>query len=113
MVKDCIPGVGPANMTINSVSFKKSATRESILFLCLFFVGLVILPLSIYLVGKSVFGEYAGAGFSGFYGAVHRAIRDGEPAVLFLVLSPYIVWQIGRLTIWGFRRTLKRRLPDS
>lgn len=101
-------------MSASSETLKKAATRESLLFLCLLFVGLFILPLSIYLVGKSVFGSYAGAGFSGFYGAIHSAIRDGESAVLFLVLSPYIVWQLARLTIWGFRRTLeRRRLADS
>ena len=96
-------------MTVNPATFRKSATRETLLFLGLLFIGLLVLPLSIYLVGKSVFGDYAGAGFSGFYGAVHSAIRDGEPAILFLVFSPYIVWQLARLTIWGFRRTLRLR----
>lgn len=83
--------------------------KEMALFLGLFFVGLVILPIAVYSVGESVFGEYAGAGFSGFYGTVHSAIRDGEPAIIFLVLSPYLVWQMLRLTVWGFRRTWARR----
>lgn len=83
------------------------------MFLGLLFLGLVLLPVAVYVVGKSVFGDYDGAGFSGFYGRMHSAIRDGEPAVLFLVLSPYIIWQLGRLTIWGFRRTSRRRRGAS
>jgi len=70
---------------------------------------MVILPFSVYSVGKSVFGEYGGTGFSAFYGTLHSALRDGEPAVLFLVLSPYLIWQLTRLTIWGFRQTWRAR----
>lgn len=79
------------------------------MFLGLLFVGLLIMPIAVYMVGNSVFGEYSGNGFSAFYGMVHRAIRDGEPAILFLVLSPYIIWQMMRLTVWGFRKTWRRR----
>ena len=79
------------------------------MFLGLLFVGLLIMPIAVYMVGNSVFGKYSGNGFSDFYGMVHRAIRDGEPAILFLVLSPYIIWQMMRLTVWGFRKTWRRR----
>jgi uncharacterized membrane protein len=96
-------------MSANSASLKKTVTRESALFLCLMFIGLVILPYAVYLVGKSVFGEYGGTGFSDFYIALHRSIRDGEAAILFLVFSPYLIWQLARLTIWGFRQSLRRR----
>ncbi len=94
---------------MNLDSFKKKALREAALFLGLLFVGLVILPIAVFMVGSSVFGEYGGKGFSGFYGTVHSSIRDGELAIIFLVLSPYIVWQSLRLTVWGFRRTWRRR----
>lgn len=90
-------------------SFKKTAAKETALFLGLLFVGLVILPVAVFMVGSSVFGEYGGKGFSDFYGTVHSSIRNGEPAVLFLVFSPYLVWQSLRLTVWGFRRTWHRR----
>lgn len=79
--------------------------RETVLLLSLLFAGLFLVPLSIYLVGESVFGEHGGGGFSGFYGSLHREIRDGHPVVWFLVLSPYIVWQLFRLTIWAFRKS--------
>jgi uncharacterized membrane protein len=90
-------------------SFRKAATRESALFLGLLFIGLLILPIAVYMVGDSVFGEYAGNGFSAFYGTIHSAIREGDPAVLFLVFSPYLIWQLARLTIWSFRQTWRRR----
>ncbi len=96
-------------MPVNIESLKKTATKESALILCLLFFGLLILPLAIYMVGKSVFGDYGGSGFSAFYGTLHSAIRDGEPVVPFLVLSPYLVWQLTRLTVWGFRHAWRRR----
>lgn len=96
-------------MSANSSPLKRVVTRESALFLCLMLFGLLILPAAVYLVGKSVFGEYGGTGFSAFYGTLHRSIRDGELAVLFLVSSPYLIWQFTRLTIWGFRQSWRRR----
>jgi hypothetical protein len=86
---------------------KRLVTRESALFLILLFVGLAILPTIIYMVGRSLFGEYGGTGFSDFYGRLHRELRSGEPVVWFLVLSPYIAWQLLRLTFFGFRRAGK------
>jgi hypothetical protein len=96
-------------MPVNLDSLKKTAAKESAVFLGLLFFGLLILPFAIYIVGKSVFGEYGGTGFSAFYGTLNSAIWDGEPAVLFLVLSPYLIWQLTRLTIRGFRLTWRRR----
>lgn len=99
----------PAKMPVNPASLKKTATKESALFLCLLFFGLLILPFAVYMVGKSVFGEYGGGGFAAFYGTLHSALREGDPAVLFLVLSPYLILQLSRLTVWGFRQTWRRR----
>ncbi len=96
-------------MPVNLDSLKKTAAKESAVFLALLFFGLLILPFAVYIVGKSVFGEYGGTGFSAFYGTLNSAIWDGEPAVLFLVLSPYLIWQLTRLTIRGFRLTRRRR----
>ncbi len=96
-------------MPVNSESVKKTVIRELATFLCLVLFGLLILPLAIYMVGKSVFGEFGGTGFSGFNLTLHAAIRDGEPAVLFLVLAPYLIWQLSRLTVWGFRQAGRRR----
>lgn len=84
-------------------SFKKALIKESRLLVFLLFAGILLLPIAIYLVGQAVFGEYSGAGFSGFYMQLHHDIRDGLPVVWYLILSPYIIWQLFRLTVWGFR----------
>ncbi len=96
-------------MPANPDSLKKIATKESALFLWLLFFGLVILPLAVYRVGNAIFGDYGGSGFSAFYGTLHSAMRAGNPVALFLVLSPYVIWQLTRLTVWGFRQTWRRR----
>lgn len=98
-----------AQSAIGQSSMRKIATREAALFLGLLLFGLLILPIAVYLVGGTVFGEYGGDGFFAFYGMLHSAIRNGETAVLFLVLSPYLLWQVFRLTVWGFRKTWHRR----
>lgn len=65
--------------------------------------GLLLLPAAVYLVGKSVFGEYGGSGFTEFYGTVHSELLSGNLSVWFLVLSPYLIWQLMRFTIRAFR----------
>ena len=45
-------------MPVNLDSLKKTAAKESAVFLGLLFFGLLILPFAVYIVGKSVFGEY-------------------------------------------------------
>ena len=88
---------------------KAVARRELINFLYLFLTGIVLLPLSIYVVGHLIFGEYGGTGFSAFYGALHSALRSGDPAVWFLVLAPYLIWQTLRLTILVYSKVAARR----
>lgn len=97
-------------MSTKNVNIKTAVVRELALFLVLLFVGLVILPLCVYVVGRSLFGEYAGTGFSDFYGVLHSKFRSGEPVVWFLMLSPYLIWQMLRMTISAFRRVGKSHL---
>lgn len=78
--------------------------RELALFLMLLLFGILLLPVAIFAVGDAVFGAYAGAGFSDFYSTLHVALRSGEPMVWYLVLSPYVILQLLRLTLYGFRR---------
>jgi hypothetical protein len=92
-------------MSTDTRTKNKAATRELALFLVMLFIGMVILPALIYFIGRSPFGEYGGTGFSDFYGSLHGKFRSGEPVVWFLMLSPYIAWQLLRLTLHGFRYT--------
>jgi hypothetical protein len=90
---------------------KDTIAREAAWLAGLLFVGLVILPISIYVVGRAVFGEYGGGGFGDFYVQLLGRFLSGEPVVWFLLLSPYLLWQLGRLTIYGFRRAGRPRAP--
>lgn len=89
---------------MDTEKIKRVVARESALFLVLGSVGLVALPICIYLVGTLVFGAYESGGLGAFFGALQRELRSGEWSVLFLLLSPWILWQLARLTIRGFRR---------
>jgi len=85
-------------------NLKEIALKELALFLVALLFGMVLLPLCIYFIGRALFGEYAGMGFSDFYGMLHSELRSGQPVVWFLMLSPYLAWQLLRLSIYGFRR---------
>jgi len=86
-------------------NLKKSASREAILFASLLLTGLVLLPVAIFIVGQSVFGDYGGTGIAAFFKQIYRGLLNGHGVIWFLVLSPYLGWQLLRLTIWLFRRT--------
>jgi len=87
-----------------SNSFKQIARRESALFLGLLFIGLVLMPFGIYLVGQEVFGDYSGHGYGDFFGTLSGKIRNRDAVAWFLVLSPYLAWQLVRLTALAWRR---------
>jgi hypothetical protein len=78
-------------MSGNADMMKDTIVKEASWFAVLLFIGVVILPLSIYVVGKAVFGEYGAGGFGDFYGELLGKFFGGEPVVLFLLLSPYPV----------------------
>ncbi|MDJ0709900.1 MAG: hypothetical protein QNJ14_05905 [Woeseiaceae bacterium] len=84
-------------------TYRRIVTKELALFAILLFFGLVILPIAIWFVGKTVFGAYGGAGYVDFFGTLSGKIRAGDAVAWFLVLSPYLVWQIVRLTALGWR----------
>ena len=86
-------------------SLKTSVLREAALLLGLLLVGLVVVPILIYLIGPRLLGEFGGHGFADFFGSLGARIRSGEAAAWFLVLSPYLVVQVLRLTWFGWRST--------
>jgi hypothetical protein len=92
---------------------KNRLAREATWFAGLLLVGLVILPILIYVVGRAVFGEYGGGALGDFYAELLGEFLSGEPAVWFLLLSPYLLWQLGRLTVRGFRRDGSPRGPSA
>lgn len=82
---------------------KKTVRKEAFLLIGLLFVGLVLMPIGIYLVGQSLFGAYGGQGYGDFFGTLSQKIRGGDTVAWFLVLSPYLVWQCLRLTAFAWR----------
>jgi len=90
-------------MTSPDQNWKSLAGREAGLFLWLLLAGLFLLPLAVYTVGRVLFGEYGGTGFAAFYGMLHSELRSGSLSVWFLVLSPYLICQLLRLTVRAFR----------
>jgi hypothetical protein len=84
-------------------SLRHIALRELCLFLCLLFVGMVLLPVAVFFVGDQVFGSYGGHGFSDFFGRISGKIRAGDQVAWFLVLSPYVAWQTVRLSALFWR----------
>ncbi len=81
--------------------------KEALLFIGWLFFGLVLLPIGIWFVGKAVFGAYGGAGYVDFFGTLSGKIRSGDAVAWFLVLSPWLVWQILRLMVFGWRAAAK------
>lgn len=89
---------------IDKPSFlKKSVQKEVGLFVGLLFFGFVLMPIAIFWVGQSLFGAYGGLGYADFFGTLSEKIRGGDGVAWFLVLSPYLVWQCLRLTVFAWR----------
>ncbi len=90
---------------MENANFKQTATRELALFVGLLFVGLVIMPVAIYQVGQLVFGAYGGVGYGDFFARLSERIRHFDLSAWILVLSPWIGWQILRLSGAAWRLT--------
>lgn len=82
---------------MDTAALKRLAIKETALLTGLLFVGFVLMPVAIYSVGESVFGEYSGAGYSDFFSTLSAKVRSGDAVAWFLILSPYIGWQFLRL----------------
>ena len=82
-------------MSASENGVRRILTREIALFTVLLFVGLVLLPISIWLVGERFFGEY---------GTLSAKIRAGNPVAWFLILAPYSAVCLLRLAAWGWRK---------
>jgi len=79
-------------------------TREVALFVGLLFVGFVLMPIAMYWLGQLLLGEFGGSGYADFYGTLSAKFRNLDSATWFLVLSPWLLWQVARLTVYGWRR---------
>lgn len=79
---------------------------EAAIALALLSFGVLVLPLAVYLVGVQVVGPYSeGEGMLDLATDVWTALGRREIAAWILVLAPYLVVQLARLTrlIWRSR----------
>lgn len=88
-------------------SLRQRIIRETALIVGLLFVGLVLLPIAVWLVGDALFGDYGGAGYKGFFSLLSAKIREGDGVAWFLILSPYLGVSVIRLMSWGWRQSGK------
>jgi hypothetical protein len=91
-------------------ALKQRVLRETALFLGLLFLGFVLMPIAIYWVGQNLLGEFGGYGYADFFGDLSARIRTGDLVAWFFVLSPYLAWQILRLTLHAWRASNR---PDK
>ena len=87
---------------------RKAITRELALLLGFLFIGLVLLPVAVYVVGQAIFGDYGGGSYGHFFAELSGRVRSGDAAAWFLVLSPYLGWQMLRLIVTGWRTAGRR-----
>ena len=97
------------NTPTKTKTLRQRVTKEIAIFVVLLFLGIVAVPIVVYQVGQTVFGTYAGAGFSDFFGTLSAKIRIGDSVAWFLIMSPYLGWQCLRLMAFGWRITGNRK----
>ena len=80
--------------------------RELIIAGVFVFIGAVLLPIAIYLVGQTLLGTYSteGYGIGRLYGDIFSDLAAGFPAAWLLVLSPWLGIQLLRLSLLPLRR---------
>jgi hypothetical protein len=77
--------------------------KEAALLAVMLFLGIALLPIAIWIVGDLVFGSYGGNGYGDFFSSLSGKLRSGNPVAWFLVLSPWLVLQVVRLALIGWR----------
>ncbi len=94
-------------MTNSDAHDGSSWQREAAIAAGLLAFGVVALPFAIYGVGQQLFGEYGeGAGALDLAETIWLDLLALRLPAWLLVLSPYLIIQLGR----GVRRTWRRRL---
>lgn len=80
-------------------------TKELLIAAILLSFGTLLLPVAVFMVGQQILGSYEGGGVADLSQAVWSALLAGRASAWLLVLSPYLVIQLLRLS-W---RVLYRR----
>lgn len=76
----------------NQLSRNSPLRRGVLLVVSLLAAGLVLMPLSVYIVGQQVVGPYEGSGGPiGFMGAIYAGLLRAEASAWLLVASPALL----------------------
>ncbi len=85
--------------------------RETVVFLGLAVIGFTLVPLSIYLVGKRILGDYGDGGIlKDFYADLYLRFSAFEPGAWILLLGPWLFITFVRLLYLPLKW---KRMPKS
>jgi hypothetical protein len=88
---------------------KRWFIREGVILGVCALLGLIALPISVYLVGERLLGSYGeDAGLGVFLRDFYGYMIQGEPGALALAAGPYVLLQSARLLIWPLRAFPKK-----
>lgn len=73
-------------------------TKELLVAAILLSFGILLLPVGIFVVGQGVLGDYEGGGLADLSQAIWTALLSGRLSAWLLVLSPYLVIALLRLS---------------
>ena len=113
MGKDTTSLTPEFNLANQPSALARIVRKEAGLIVGFLFVGLVVMPLAIYFVGQSIFGDYGGHGYGQFFADLSGRIRSGDGVAWFLVLSPYLGWQTLRLMRFAWRLASDPKMPRN
>ena len=82
---------------------KPGLIRELLLFAAFAAGSYLLLPFAVYTVGGFVFGDYDG-GYGTFFSTLTSRLLSGQLSMWFLILSPWFVVQVIRLTLLFLRK---------
>lgn len=95
-------------MTATPKTLRPRISKELGLFFGLLFVGVALLPIAIFMVGGTIFGDYGAGGYGVFFATLSNRILHADKVAWFLVLAPYLGISVLRLTVSAWRRTASR-----
>ncbi len=88
------------NKSKNKIKLPLNFKKELIVLGFFLFLSLLVLPIIIYVVGELVFGKYEGNGYMDFLIKLIERLSSGNFVTWILILSPYIGWQIMRISLY-------------
>jgi hypothetical protein len=82
-----------------------SASQRQLLWaVALLLLGLIVVPLLIYVAGVNTLGRYEGAGLWHLYATLYKSLASGAPASWIVVLGPnLLLWLAQGLRFWWRR----------